>query len=148
MVIEYKQIGMDDKLYQLERDLRNEILLRPIGIPDYGWEMHDRDSLHFVAVKDQRVVGCVLLYIDSVSNQNRLMQMAVTSEFQRHGVGRQLVGVLLATAKSRKIGEIVCHARADAVDFYRKVNFEIFGEAFEEAGVLHFHMRHILGSDS
>ena len=36
--VNIQRIEIDDPLYQQERDLRNRILLRPIGIPDFGWE--------------------------------------------------------------------------------------------------------------
>ena len=52
-----KRISVDDPWYQSERELRNKILLRPIGIPDYGWEMHDEESWHFVALDNERVIG-------------------------------------------------------------------------------------------
>ena len=40
-MLEIKQITILDPLYQLERELRNKILLRPIGLPDNAWEMKD-----------------------------------------------------------------------------------------------------------
>jgi hypothetical protein len=42
-----QQIETDNPLYQLETDLRNRILLRPIGVPDHAWEMHDHKAWHF-----------------------------------------------------------------------------------------------------
>jgi hypothetical protein len=41
-----QQIETDNPLYQLETDLRNRILLRPIGVPDHAWEMHDHKAWH------------------------------------------------------------------------------------------------------
>ena len=139
-MLEIKQIEMRDALYQQERELRNKILLRPIGIPDFGWEMHDPESLHFVATKNNQVVGCVVLYLNEGINTARLMQMAVDQDLQKQGIGQKLVELLLTTAREKGIKEVVCHARADAASFYSKVNFKIFGEPFLEAGVEHFHM--------
>lgn len=141
-MIKVKEIKMTEALYQKERDLRNKILLRPIGIADFGWEMHDKESLHFVAVKAEEVVGCVVLYLESGIERARLMQMAVDESMQRQGVGKLLIELLLSTAKARGIKEVTCHARSDAVQFYLKVNFEIVGEPFDEVGVEHFNMRY------
>ncbi|MGK7898777.1 MAG: GNAT family N-acetyltransferase, partial [Xenococcus sp. (in: cyanobacteria)] len=58
--ITIKRITIDNPLYQAERELRNQILLRPIGIADYSWEMYDRQSWHFVALNRARLMGCVL----------------------------------------------------------------------------------------
>jgi hypothetical protein len=52
------------------RELRNKILLRPIGIPDHAWEMHDKKSWHFVAVENDVVIGCVVLVPLILRNQN------------------------------------------------------------------------------
>ena len=38
-MISCKRIGMDNPMYQEERKLLNEILLRHIGIPDHGWDL-------------------------------------------------------------------------------------------------------------
>jgi hypothetical protein len=56
-----QQIETDNPLYQLETDLRNRILLRPIGVPDHAWEMHDHKAWHFVAIEENTVIGCVVL---------------------------------------------------------------------------------------
>jgi hypothetical protein len=47
LMMTIQQIETDNPLYQLETDLRNRILLRPIGVPDHAWEMHDHKAWHF-----------------------------------------------------------------------------------------------------
>lgn len=128
-----------------EQELRNKILLRPIGIPDHAWEMHDQKSWHFVAVEDGKVIGCVVLVpLDDAKTKNQLMQMAVETGQQGKGIGKQLVKELLAFSQSMGIREIVCHARDNAVPFYKSLGFEVFGAPFEEVGILHCHMRKYL----
>ena len=143
-MIDVKQISMADALYQGERELRNEVLLRPIGMPDFGWEMNDRESLHFVAVKGTAVIGCVLLHLEEGGESARLMQMAVDSNFQKKGIGKKLVDLLIATAQSRGLKEITCHARGNAAEFYSKMDFEFYDEPFYEVGMKHFHMKYKL----
>ena len=50
-----RRIDMENPLYQKERELRNKVLLRPIGISDFGWEMNDSVSWHFVALDKSNV---------------------------------------------------------------------------------------------
>jgi len=59
-MLEIKQITILDPLYQLERELRNKILLRPIGLPDNDWEMNDDKAWHFVATENENLLGCVI----------------------------------------------------------------------------------------
>jgi len=141
-MISIKRIHIQDALYQLERELRNKILLRPIGIRDYGWEKMDWKSWHFVAVENNKVIGCVVLVpLDGNKTKTQLIQMAVDTSYQRKGIGKKLIVELLNFCESQSIAEIEIHAREDVVAFYEKYGFEVFDEPFEEVGVKHRYMR-------
>ena len=141
-MISIQRIKIDNPLYEKERELRNKILLRPIGVPDNAWEMHDEKSWHFVALDKNKVIGCVVLVpLDDKNNKVQLIQMAVEDSYQRKGIGKKMVHELVEFSKSIGINQIVCHAREDAVQFYLNMDFEIYNEAFEEVGILHRHMR-------
>jgi predicted GNAT family N-acyltransferase len=132
---------MEDPRYQEERDLRNRVLLRPIGIPDFGWEKNDSNSWHFVATIKGKVVGCVVLVrLNEEASKTQLIQMAVEQDFQGRGVGRMLVGHLIGFARKKNVAEIQIHAREDVTSFYQKLGFHIVGEPFEEVGIKHRHM--------
>lgn len=131
---------MSHPFYKQEQDLRNRILLRPIGLPDHGWEMDDHKAWHFVAVEKDAVVGCVIL-VPLADRGAQLKQMAVETGNQSRGIGRMLVEALLTFAKTQRLQEIICHARDTAIPFYLKSGFEIYGEPFLEVSVPHHHMR-------
>ncbi|SDC21726.1 GNAT family N-acetyltransferase [Niabella drilacis] len=131
---------MQGPLYKQEQDLRNRILLRPIGLPDHGWEMDDHKAWHFVAVENEQVIGCVIL-VPLEEGQSQLKQMAVETMFQSKGIGRLLITALLRFAKKQQLAAIVCHAQDTAIPFYVKNGFEIYGEPFVEVGVPHHPMR-------
>ena len=136
------RIDIKDPLYQKERELRNKILLRPIGIPDFGWEMNDEKSWHFVAMEASELIGCVVLVpLDSTSSKAQLIQMAVDVSWQGKGVGRLLVKSLIAFASSKGIKEIEIHSRAEVTSFYEELGFEVYGEEFEEVGIKHRFLR-------
>jgi len=136
------RIDIEHPLYQDERELRNRVLLRPIGIPDFGWEMHDSESWHFVAVFESKIVGCVLLVpMDKHGQKSQLIQMAVDETWQGKGLGKQLVVTLIEFAKSKGLSSIEIHSRVDVTSFYENLGFRIYGENFEEVGVQHQHLR-------
>ncbi|MDJ0591510.1 MAG: GNAT family N-acetyltransferase [Pleurocapsa sp. MO_226.B13] len=140
--ITIKRITIDNPLYQAERELRNQILLRPIGIPNYSWEMYDRKSWHFVALNRDRLMGCVVLVpLDEINQKAQLIQMAVDESMQGRGIGTLLVQELLKFAKAQGLTEVTCHARQEAVAFYRKFQFEVYDKPFEEVGLMHRHMK-------
>jgi predicted GNAT family N-acyltransferase len=141
-MISIQLIDTKNALYQMERELRNKILLRPIGIPDHAWEMHDKKSWHLVAVENDVVFGCVVLVpLDPGQKKAQLMQMAVETNQQGNGVGKLLVNELLSYCKRKEIEEVFCHSREHAVPFYLKLGFEIYDEPFVEVGIKHYHMR-------
>jgi predicted GNAT family N-acyltransferase len=144
-MIDVRLIKTSDPLYPLEQELRNKILLRPLGMPDHAWEMHDEKAWHFVAVEHGDVLGCVVLVpLDGPEMKGQLMQMAVDASQQGKGVGKLLVRELFTFCASEGIQEVVCHARDTAVPFYRSLGFEAYGEPFEEVGIKHLHMRRSL----
>ena len=135
------RVDMEDPLYQQERLLRNRILLRPIGIPDFGWEHMDSNSWHFVALSEKRVIGCVVLVrLEPQARKTQLIQMAVETQMQGKGIGRDLVRELISFAREKGVEEIQVHAREGVTEFYEKMGFEIVGEPFDEAGIRHRHM--------
>lgn len=144
-MLKIKRISMSDPLYQQERDLRNRILLRPIGIPDFGWEKNDEKSWHFVAVENHKVRGCVVLVpLDDKPDKAQLIQMAVETNWQGKGLGKELVSALRKFAQEIDISEIRIHSRSNITAFYEQMGFEITGEEFEEVGIKHRHMRMLL----
>ena len=144
-MVHIKRIDLEDPLYQKERLLRNKILLRPIGIPDFGWEKNDAKSWHFVALDKLDLVGCVVLVpLDEQNEKAQLIQMAVDDAWQGQGLGRLLVDALLEFSKKMKFREIQVHSRSDITSFYTHLKFEIYGDEFEEVGVKHRHMRMLI----
>ena len=144
-MIQINRIDIQDPIYQKERELRNKILLRPIGIPDFGWEMNDKKSWHFVAMDEDELIGCVVLVpLDERNEKAQLIQMAVDDSCQGKGIGRLLVKTLIEFSKTAGISEIQIHSRSDITSFYIHLGFEIFADEFEEVGIKHRHMRMIL----
>lgn len=149
-MIRIRRIDRSSPLYPQEVDLRQRVLLDPIGysMKDLETEFpgcEDRFE-HIVATVDhplgERVVGCVcLLPAYPQEGTAKLMQMAVDPQRQREGVGRRLV----AEFERRALGELghqelFCHSRADARGFYESMGWKATGEPFEEAGIPHIRM--------
>lgn len=138
--IELRFISTTDPLYQKERDLRVEILRKPLGMAA-GTEVFpfENESFHLVALYKGNVVGCVLFHPEEKTG--RLFQMAVASELQKSGIGSILVAKMEEELATRGFEEIYLHAREVASKFYLKLGYRIFGDEFEEVGIKHFHMK-------
>lgn len=139
--LELREIAPRGALYAAERALRARVLREPLGLPP-GSEVFpfEADSIHLVACRGDEVCGCVLFHPDG-SGSGRLYQMAIAPEWQRRGVGRRLVRRLEELLRARGVREVTLHARDAAVDFYRRLGYETYGEPFVEVGHPHRHMR-------
>lgn len=143
-------IGRTHPLYPQAVELRERVLLAPIGydVARFAADFPGVEERfdHFVAVidhpKGKRVIGTVCLLPPAAPTElGKLMQMAVDPQRQREGIGREL----LAELERRAFGELgliglYCHAREDAVGFYKSMGWSIAGERFTEAGIPHFRM--------
>ncbi|HRB70629.1 MAG: GNAT family N-acetyltransferase [Flavobacterium sp.] len=74
--------------------------------------------------------------------QFQLRGMAVLNEFQKKGYGERLVSEAEICIKEQNGSLIWFNAREAAVDFYKKMGYEIVGDAFDIPTIgIHFVMR-------
>ncbi len=149
-MVRVRRITRDDPLYLQECDLREDVLLRPIG---YDMDRFRREFPgveerleHFVATfldrGFERVIGCAaLLPTTAEPSTGRLMQMAVNLQRQGEGIGRRLV----AAIESRAFGDLnlqrlICHAQEVNAGFFEKMGWATEAGAFTEAGMPHRRM--------
>ena len=145
-MITIRRISADNPFYEQAIALREQALLRPIGLDFQTWlkqfpGYEDRME-HFVAILDHptgpRVVGCAGLVVEEDAPRGRVVQMAVDPQRQGEGIGRRL----LSAVEARAIGDLglstlYCHAQSSAVGFYERQGWKAVDEEFEEAGIPH-----------
>ena len=143
--VELRFVAPDDLLVAGELDLRFRVLRDPLGLgPDTVRFPFEHESLHLLAVAEERVLGCVLFHPES-PDTGKLYQMAVAPEHQRHGVGAHLVRGLEERLVRDGFRRIVLHARVEAVGFYERLGYQALGPVFGEVGIPHQRMEKRLG---
>jgi len=101
---------------------------------------------HFGAFRSGELVGIASLFLADMSEHPgvsalQLRGMAAAPAVRGVGFGRALVEACLAFALASRKPLIWCNARTSAVEFYRKLGWEILGEEFDVPDVgPHFHM--------
>ena len=146
-MVRVRRITPGDPLYRQECALREEVLLRPLGI-DMARFLAEvpgiEDKLeHYVATVEvsgrERVVGCAgLLPNEPHEGSGRVMQMAVDLQRQGEGIGRRLiVAVEVRAFGELGLSELFCHAQTGATGFYEKLGWAADPETFVEAGIPH-----------
>lgn len=107
---------------------------------------NSENTIHFGYYVDEILVGVVTLSKESNSlydynHQYRVRGMAVLDSFRKRNIGKKLIEHCESFVIENN-GEIIWfNARKIALDFYKKVGYEIYGDGFEIADIgLHFVM--------
>lgn len=139
-----REITTDAPAYSQVWELRDAVLRRPLGL-----SLHDDDTSKdhleriFIAEDETgRVIACVMLK-PLPGMAFKLRQMAVASDVQGAGIGRQLVEAAERAAWEGGAQCIEMNARATALAFYEKLGYVVKGDAFSEVGIPHFFMKKV-----
>lgn len=153
-MITIQRIDTQHPLYTQAVDLRERVLLKPIGY-DHNRYVSEFPGVedkyeHFVAVlahpTGDRVVGnaCLLPHYPEQST-GKLSQMAVDPQRQSEGVGTKLVVEIERRATTAlNLTTLTCHAQIPAIPFYERLGWTKKGELFQEAGLDHYKMTYTL----
>lgn len=133
------EFGSSD--YQKMVELRNDVLLAPIGLPYYEEVLKDDpQSMHCVGFEKDMAVACCVL-TDLGNGLVQLRQMAVAIDRQRLGYGEELIAFAEVVARNNGFDEIMLHARRVAENFYLQNGYYFVGEEFDEVDIPHMEMR-------
>ncbi|MBI4180972.1 MAG: N-acetyltransferase [Chloroflexi bacterium] len=92
---------------------KGEMLARPLS------EIYENIRDYFVAREGERVVACAALHVNW-SDLAEVKSVAVAEDYQRRGIGDQLVAACLKEAKELGISSVFCFS-------YKPAFFERFG---------------------
>ena len=125
--------------------LRYEVLRKPLGL-EYTPEQlaAEYNNHHLVAYANNGELLGYLNLTPSDGGTIKMRQVAVAPHAQGVGVGRKLVEASEVLARRLGYQTMVLHARETAVAFYRKLDYKVVGERFEEVTIPHFFMEKIL----
>jgi predicted GNAT family N-acyltransferase len=137
----FESIQFGSAAYRDECLLRNEVLCIPLNLrltdEDLSGEASQQHFGWFLA--DGSLAACVIAAA-LTPEESKIRQMAVRTDCQRRGLGRQLMQALEAHLSSHGPQSLQLHARATAVAFYESLGFTRIGEPFNEVGIPHLRM--------
>ena len=138
-VIRIKEIEFGSSDYKRAVTIREEILRIPLGLSFSKEELEETNDIHFAGFSDETMIGTLVL-----SPQNdetiRMRQVAVHSDYQKRGIGKQLVEFSENFAVKKGYKKMILHSREDVIPFYTKLNYTVFGDRFESVSLPHFCM--------
>ncbi len=107
------------------------------------WDEFDAASRHFLALIAGEAVGTARLKPDG-----QLGRMAVIASARCAGIGSRLLLEVLQAARNAGYNHLFCHAQISAMNFYARHGFNVAGDTFMDAGILHRSMQIDLQSTS
>ncbi len=117
-----KQAHSKDEFAQYY-NLRWRILRKPWNQPE-GSEKDELDDAcrHIIAKEDETVIGIGRLQFNS-KNEAQIRYMAIEPEYERQGIGKQIVAALEKQARDKNRTTIILDAREPAVGFYEELGY-------------------------
>ena len=133
--------------------LRHEVFVVGQAVPpELERDSLDAGAQHAVAFLDGVLVGTGRLVSGQIDEQGSLVpgsagavgtigRMAVLADMRGAGIGRSLLDLLVASARSDGLPAVELHAQLHARGFYERAGFTPCGEIYLEAGIEHLGMR-------
>jgi predicted GNAT family N-acyltransferase len=121
--------------------IRHRVFVTEQGIPaDLEWDGADPDATHAVAYNRLGQPLGTGRWLEHVPGTAKVGRMAVLPAVRGTGVGAQVLDALMQSARQHGYRQVLLHAQAAAVGFYRRAGFSARGAPFEEAGITHQEM--------
>ena len=124
--------------------VRREVFILEQKVPeDLEIDEFDPAAFHALAYSDNACIGTARLHIND-DGSGQIGRMAILRPFRNQGLGRQIMKVLIETARSNGVSSLILHAQVSVIPFYEKLGFIANGPIYDEAGIPHRNMMMVL----
>ncbi|CAM8395967.1 GNAT family N-acetyltransferase [Candidatus Methylopumilus planktonicus] len=121
------------------KNIREKVFIQEQKVtPELEWDGMDEKAIHFLVFKDEKAIGCARAIV--IKSRMQLGRMAVLKEYRGQGAGSTLIEKAIVTAKLKQLSGIHISAQCNAINFYVKFGFEVMGDTYLDAEILHRNM--------
>ena len=123
---------------QTIKDIRTEVFIKEQNIPDeLEWDKDDEGAKHFGILSNDILIAYARVLIKQKIHIGR---MAVRKKYRRVGIGSFLLSNICNQVDDRNQKKIMLSAQEQATPFYEKNLFQIRGNKYLDAGIIHYDM--------
>ena len=117
--------------------IREKVFMEEQGFED---EFDDIDftCIHLVVFDDEQPIGCARLIKDNNAVFGRI---AVLKEYRHHHIGSYILQCLEEKAEELGYQYTELSAQVQAIPFYLKNGYEVYGDEYLDEGCPHRHMK-------
>lgn len=133
----YQYIDYTNEKFKEVIDLRFNILFKPYSkISKYDYDEFDHISFHLVALREDKVIGYSRM--TKINDKGKITNVVVNPEYIKKGIGFEMMKRHIFKAEENNIGHLYLNARADTINFYKKIGFECKEDMFlsEKSGLM------------
>ena len=140
--MEISEIKFNSALYRQALDRRYRLFFQEFGLPrSVTTTEREEDSIHVAISHNAELIAYGQL-TEQENGEFHLLQFVVSPEYQRQGIGTQLVDHMKAIALRQGAQSINLKARVSAVRIYKQSGFVKIGQRFQsnKTGISHVQM--------
>ncbi|MHC1706581.1 MAG: GNAT family N-acetyltransferase [Bacteroidales bacterium] len=127
----------DKELYSKSFEIRTLVFIEEQHVPAAIEREFEEESQYYLLLLDNTKLATARWR--QTAHGIKLERFAMLSEYRNKGYGSLLLDRVLADVLPLN-RPIYLHAQENAVNYYKRKDFTIKGEAFEEAGIVHYKM--------
>lgn len=122
--------------------LRKEIFVQEQGVPaEDEFDQFDQlngEAKHILLVLEEMPIGTGRLRL--TGEYGKLERICILKDYRIHGFGKELIKALEVLAHKQSKSKIRLHGQAQAVEFYKKLGYQVSSGLFMEDGIAHYVM--------
>ena len=124
---------------QIIKDIRTDVFIKEQNIPEeLEWDKDDERAKHFGILSNDILIAYARVLIKQKIHIGR---MAVRKKFRRVGIGSFLLSNIFNQIDDQSHSKkIILSAQEQAIPFYEKNLFQIRGNKYIDAGIIHYDM--------
>lgn len=132
----YRAITAHDPEYAQERELRDRVLRRPLGLFLSEDDLRgEEEQVHIIAEEAGQVVGCVL--VSFASGTAKARQLAVDASRRGQGIGSELMRRAEEIARKERCDRLLLHGRVASAAFFTRLGYSVVSDPFVEVTIPH-----------
>lgn len=133
------KIAKNEKEINLCYRLREIVFIQEQNVPvDRERDEYDAIAVHFLLMLNGEPIGVArIVKQDGVAEIGRV---GIKKEHRAKGAGLFLIKEIIKYCQSNSLRKIILGAQEHAIDFYKKLGFEICSGCYLDANIVHFKM--------
>ncbi|ERJ12574.1 GNAT family N-acetyltransferase [Haloplasma contractile] len=124
--------------------VRKEVFIIEQKVPiEEEYDVYDSDAIQFIVYDGEKPVGAARYRI--VKKRGKIERVCILKEYRKKGVGRLLMNSMENHIKLHAdVNELILNSQCTALDFYRRLGYQEFGDLFLDANIEHKSMKKLI----